>query len=96
MALYLGNEKLNVVFTKSAGSNDSVRCVQGTVVSDANGVVTFPELDFTPSVIAVWNITQVENGDGETSVRYLYTGVMLMAINRDGYWISQGLADGSG
>lgn len=90
MALYLGRNRVCPVIGGSGA-----KCLKGTVVSDDNGIVTFPELTFTPNVITVWNITEVDNEGG--SVDYLYEGVMLMAVRYDGdYWISQGLHDNSG
>lgn len=87
MALYLGTEKIAPII--HAGTN----CKTGVVTSDNNGIVTFPALNFTPNIITVWNIDQVDN-DGD--VPYLYQGVMLMAVNNKGYWISQCVADNSG
>lgn len=97
MALYLGSNKVSASIAQNTNSvNNGINCVRGTVISDSQGVVTFPELDFTPSLITVWNITRVENGDGVNDVLYLYEGLMLMAINNNGYWISQGVTDNSG
>lgn len=96
MGLYLGSDKVSAVITKNTSSDSGIKRVQGTITSDANGVITFPELNFTPSIITVWNITRVENGDGVYDAGYLYEGIMLMAINNNGYWISQGLTNNSG
>lgn len=102
MAVYLGSSKVgiaSIAITSGGSSNNSssnLNCLRGTVTSDSDGVITFPELDFTPNLIVVWNITRIENGDGEESVSYLYDGVMLMAINNNGYWISQSIAPNSG
>jgi hypothetical protein len=29
-------------------------------MSDENGVITFPVLDFEPKLIAIWNVTQID------------------------------------
>lgn len=87
MALYLGTEKIAPII--HAGTN----CKTGVATSDNNGIVTFPALNFTPSLIAMWNVQQEAN-DGD--VPYLYTGVMLFAINQNGYWISQAVESSSG
>lgn len=99
MALYLGSEKVSATLGGSLPSG--IKCVTGTATSDNYGIVTFPELDFTPAMIAVWNVKKIdwaekdEDWDG-TKVQYTHVGVMLMAINQNGTWISQGIMDNSG
>lgn len=87
MALYLGTEKIAPIVQVSTN------CKTGVVTSNDNGIVTFPALNFTPNLIAMWNVQQTAN-DGD--VPYLYTGVMLFAINQNGYWISQAVVSESG
>jgi hypothetical protein len=87
MALYLGTEKIAPIV------NGGTNCKTGVATSNSNGIVTFPALNFTPSLIAMWNVQQEVN-DGD--VPYLYTGVMLFAINQNGYWISQAVESASG
>ena len=101
MALYLGSEKLGVTIPVSVGGSDSssgVPCATGTVVVDDGGTLTFPELDFTPNLIAVWNITTrdlkaeaEENGEDwdDSYVRYVQEGLMLFAIYNNDVWVSQ-------
>lgn len=109
MALYLGSEKVGVTITKEisssndSGSSNGIHYVKGTATSDSNGVITFPELNFEPTMITVWNVKKrdwmEESGEDEWSgdyVRYTHEGIMLMAIKQDGVWISQGLTDNSG
>lgn len=98
MALYLGSEKigntalLTKVITKEVGG---AKVATGTVTSDENGVVTFPELDFTPNMITVWNVGVTQEKDDDGSYE-LWDGIMLMAVNQNGYWISQGVGQNSG
>ena len=104
MALYLGREKMAPIL-KGGAVSSGISCATGTVTSDEYGVITFPELDFTPTMITVWNVekrdlkAEAEEGGEEwddSCVRYVYDGLMLMAINQEGVWISQGLCGGSG
>lgn len=99
MALYLGSNKVGVTIPRTPNQ------LTGTVTSDSNGIVTFPELSFTPKIIALWNITKEDlkisaEEDGEewddTYARYVYVGSMLFAFYQDGLWISQGFMDNSG
>ena len=101
MAVYLGSEKVGVVLEKQK------HFASGTVTSDANGVVTFPELGFEPVQITIWNIKQTDHKAmfeaGETDdwedyyVRYTYDGVLLTSIKQlDGVWISLSTISNSG
>lgn len=101
MALYLGNQKVSV----RAGAISGPKYAVGTVVSDDNGIVTFPKLDFTPKIITLWNVGVTdlaaewnpdEGNFPDDYIRYMHSGTMLMAINIDGHWVSQGLMDTSG
>lgn len=87
MALYLGREKLGVTVERERN------CLKGTVTSDANGIIVFPELSFTPTMITVWNIEETDwstDPDWEDDwVRYTYNGIMLTAIYQNGTWIAQ-------
>lgn len=103
MALYLGSEKLELAIAEY--SNSSSLCLTGTAISDSNGVVTFPQLDFTPKLIAVWNITKRDlkaeaeaNGEDwdDSYTQYIYNGSMVFAVYQDGVWVSQGLTGMSG
>lgn len=96
MALYLGSEKLGVTIPVSVGGSSGVPCATGTIVSDENGVITFPELDFTPKIIAVWNVEQVDLMElqggtewDESSVRYIQRGIMLLSVFDKNMWFSQ-------
>lgn len=105
MALYLGSQKVGIT-TLRGGSSGGINYASGKVTSDDNGVVTFPQLDFTPTMIVVWNVSvrdlsenyEEENGEPfpEDWVRYLHQGIMLFAINQEGMWISQGIRGNSG
>lgn len=96
MSLYLGNQKVCPIIYKENKMNQ----LTGKIMSDDNGIITFPVLDFEPKLIAVWNVTQVDQWEEGTSVefaiQYLTTGVMLFAINIDGRWITQSLINNSG
>lgn len=96
MALYLGNQKVCPIVYKEIQNNH----LTGKIMSDENGIITFPALSFEPKLIAVWNVTQVdqweEGSPDEYAIQYLTTGVMLFAINTDGKWITQSLFDCSG
>lgn len=98
MALYLGNEKLGVTITR--GKSD-INYASGTAKANSSGVIVFPELSFTPKMIAVWNVVQRDlkaeaEADGneweEGWVRYVHSGIMLFAVYQDETWVSQGLA----
>lgn len=98
MALYLGSNRVGIAVP------GGTKCATGTIVSDSHGVITFPELEFTPKMITVWNVRQIDNKasaeeDGEewdeSYVRYTYDGVMLTAIKQDDMWFSQGISNES-
>lgn len=101
MALYLGSEKLGVTIPCSVGAPFAT----GTVTSDSDGVIRFPELSFTPKIIAVWNAQQRDLKEETESkgeewadgwVRYIQEGTMLFAVYHNGVWIAQMLKTGSG
>lgn len=106
MAVYLGSERVGVTLLKKNTSASGVKYAGGKVTSDENGVVTFPQLDFKPNMIVVWNVSvrdlsknyEQENGEPFPTdyVRYVYEGTMLFAINQNGVWISQGMGGNSG
>ena len=105
MGLYLGGEKFAGVITRIVNSStDSTNSLSGFTQSDENGIITFPELNFTPKLIAVWNINrrdlkaEAEAGEDwdESLVRFVYEGFMVFAIKSQGVWISQGLTQNSG
>ena len=87
MALYLGEKKVSPVLHKEQ------RCAKGKIMSDENGVITFPKLDFTPKIITVWNIAMYDwtkSDDWEDGmIPYTYDGIMIFAVNHNGIWISQ-------
>ena len=98
MALYLGGKKLGA--TISRGKSD-IHCATGTVQANNSGVLTFPELSFTPTMIVVWNVKQRDLKAeaeaegiqwGQDWVRYIHSGIMLFAVYQDNTWVSQGLA----
>lgn len=106
MALYLGSEKLAItthkIFERGIVSDNYA---SGTVISNSDGVITFPELDFTPIFIAVWNLKLIDlkaeaeenGGDWEDDfVRYIHKGIMLFAVYQDGIWVTQSLHTQSG
>lgn len=94
MALYLGREKMAPILKGGAVSN-SVKYITGTVTSDEDGIITFPELDFTPTMITVWNIEEsdFEDPDAEYSC---YNGVLVCAILINDIWIAQVAKSDSG
>lgn len=107
MALYLGKQKVSAKVGVRFTPKDSLHYATGTIMSDDNGVITFPELGFTPKIITIWNVSQRDlaeeweeaNPDEdypEDYCQYSFEGTMLMAVNIDGTWISQGLSDDSG
>lgn len=95
MALYLGTEKINL----SSLVEKHINYKTGTVMSNDNGQIQFPALDFEPKLIAIWNVSTIdqwEDADPAECVRYLTTGIMLFAIKQNGIWISQGAQNNSG
>lgn len=103
MALYLGSQKVTIT-TLRGGSSGGINYASGTVTCDENGVITFPKFDFTPTMITVWNVVLRDLAEEEglspeewpdDMVRFIHEGVMLMAINIDGRWVSQGVTDNS-
>lgn len=101
MSLYLGDQKLALSI-----SHTYTNYITGTAMSDNDGVITFPKVDFTPIMIAIWNVVErdlkqeyIDSGQGEkwdeSWVRYVQTGIMLFAIYCDGHWVSQGLTERS-
>ena len=109
MALYLGGEKLAPTFMKTIGGGGGPSMGEnyatGTAVADDDGIVTFPELSFTPKLIAVWNAEKYDlkaeaeaNGDEWDPDRMPVTvvGFMAFAIYKDDMWITQGLRSESG
>lgn len=104
MALYLGSKKVGVTIPRG-DSSGGIHCVTGTVTSDEYGVITFPELDFTPTMITVWNIVEIDEkanieedgGEWDDSyTQYTYNGVMLLAVHHNGQWFSQVANSNSG
>ena len=99
MAIYLGEEKINITKTP-------VHFISGTVRSDDEGIINFPSLSFEPKIITIWDISKIDlkaeaeaNGEewsDDYLIRYVHDGVMLMAVNIDGVWVSQSLAYDSG
>ena len=93
MALYLTREKL------ATAQSGGTKVATGTVISDNEGRVTFPKLDFTPKFIAVWNIKEIDERedaeeDGEEwpddyEILYRYEGIMLFAFYDGKQWMSQ-------
>lgn len=98
MAMYLGSKKVAPTICITQDSGGKIKYATGQVTSDSNGIVTFPQLDFVPSKILVWNVVAIDNSDQENYITdTLYEGVMLMAIKEgDTPWISLGLATNSG
>lgn len=92
MALYLGNQKVCPIIYKEIQNNQ----LTGKIMSDNNGIITFPALDFEPKLIAVWNVVRYQNGDGIEMAESLITGVMLFAVYTADGWVSQGLTGNSG
>lgn len=94
MALYLGKEKIAPILKGGAASN-SVKYITGTATTDEHGIITFPELDFTPTMITVWNIEEsdFEDPDAEYSC---YNGVLVCAILINDIWIAQVAKSDSG
>jgi hypothetical protein len=96
MAFYLGKNKICTVLMRGANSNDDgVKCVRGTVIVDDDGVVTFPELDFTPKLFAVWNIMELQ-WDDEGADWPCFNGTMLFAVYTDLGWVAQASKSNSG
>lgn len=104
MALYLGREKMAPIL-KGGAVSSGISCATGTVTSDEYGVITFPELDFTPTIITVWNVVEIDQKanaeeDGEewddSYTQYTYNGVMLLAVYHNGQWFSQVASSNSG
>jgi hypothetical protein len=52
MAIYLGGQKVGAILTNKVFPNS----LTGTAISDDDGIITFPELNFTPKIITVWNV----------------------------------------
>lgn len=106
MSLYLGSDKLSLAISSFSNADESASgYVTGVAISDSDGVITFPELSFTPTMIAVWNVRQLDlkeqaeaNGEDweDGYVRYVHEGTMLFAIYQDNTWVSQGLTGMSG
>ena len=97
MALYLGSEKLGVTIPVYTEGTSNIKCATGTITSQADGTILFPELNFTPKMIAVWNVEQVDLAEeegllgewDESSIRYIQRGIMLFAIFEQDMWFSQ-------
>lgn len=106
MALYLGEQKVGMGFVGRVEIPvPTGNYASGTAVADDNGVVTFPELGFTPKLIALWNVYQrdlkeeaeAEGWDWEEDwVRYVHSGFMLFGIYQDDTWVTQALTSNSG
>lgn len=106
MALYLGEEKLapsNTIYVEIPVPTSN--CKSGIVTSDENGVVTFPELDFTPNMIALWSVKKIDlKAEAEAAgdewedgwLQYMYEGYMLMGVYHDNTWITQSAVSDSG
>lgn len=98
MALYLGS---NLVSPSMAIERFYKT---GTVISDEYGSVILPKVNFEPKLIAVWNISEVdqwedseaENPEETYDVRYLYDGIMLFSVKQNGTWFSQYTRGNSG
>lgn len=99
MALYLGSNQVapSMAFERF--------CKTGTVVSNESGTVVLPRVNFEPKLIAIWNISKIDQwaeaeADGESpegyDVRYLYDGIMMFSINQNGTWFSQYTRGNSG
>lgn len=95
MSLYLGKQPLDITVAKIG---TGVQCATGTVVIDDDDKATFPRLDFTPTLIALWQMSTMdlkadaeERGDEweDDFVRYVQEGVMLFAIYHNGEWCVQ-------
>jgi hypothetical protein len=97
MALYLGKDKVcPITLQKSASQPDGgIKCVRGTAIVDEDGVITFPELEFTPTIFAVWNITRSQWND-ESADWPCFNGAMLFAVYTDLGWVAQATKAGSG
>ena len=103
MAVYLGSQKVGVVINRASKNNSGYKCLKGTATSDEEGIITFPALDFTPNLIAVWNVSKYDlknEADPEEEwdasyIRYVYEGSMLFAIRQGNQWISQGFGHNS-
>jgi hypothetical protein len=74
-------------------------------VANDDGIVTFPELSFTPTLIAVWNAEKYDlkaeaeaNGDewDPSCMPVTVVGFMVFAVYKDDIWITQGLRSESG
>lgn len=83
------------------------RVVTGTITSNEEGVLTFPEFDFTPKMFTVWNVKdrdlkEEHEWEGneeewdESWVRYTQEGILLTAVYTDGKWVSQSVLNDSG
>lgn len=106
MALYLGEEKLatsNTIYVEMPVPTSN--CKSGIVTSDEDGIVTFPELDFTPNLIALWSVKKVDlKAEAEAAgdewedgwLQYMYVGCMFMGVYHDNTWITQSAASESG
>ena len=101
MSLYLGTEKVGITFlSKVTDLIPSGNFASGDAWSDDDGIVTFPELSFTPNMIALWNVQERDlreeaeaNGEewDDSYVQYIYEGTMVFAIYQDDTWISQAM-----
>lgn len=80
-------DKINSL-PSAGGTTSGINCATGIVTSDDYGVITFPKLDFTPTMITVWNIEEsdFEDPDAEYSC---YNGVLVCAISINDIWIAQ-------
>ena len=63
MAVYLGSQKVGVTIGPIK-ADSGVKCMRGTATSDENGIVTFPAVEFTPSMLAIWNVKQIDLRSG--------------------------------
>lgn len=88
MALYIGKDKVCIAKGGSeTSSNDGLKYKSGTVTSDSQGIITFPQLSFEPKFIAVWNLTAEEFDDDDHKAT-IYNGIMVYALKQDDVWLS--------
>jgi hypothetical protein len=98
-------DKINSL-PSAGGTTSGIQYTTGTLMSGSDGVILFPELNFTPKMITVWNIVgkdlkaeaEAEGGEWDDSyVRYVHDGIMLTAMYIDDEtWVSQVVVGSSG
>lgn len=66
----------------------TARYLEGTIRSDYNGIITFPEIDFIPNTIVLWNISRLVDDEN-----VYYDGLLLVGVydNDEKLWITQSI-----